>query len=224
MFLLYACSRFHKYKLQFIIMPHKKKTTEKTRKPTTVGTRNLEKLIRDSVRSEMTAQQTRKRTTDAYTQRLHDTDAKVTEFIQQAIAETTRAYRLSVNSFIISYIAAFLILLVGIIQIFIFYFDENKSMVIPSIFIAGSIIWMMSLQNRNLAKNNRSLVNNLAKLNIIFAAYTRQIHQVDAVFEEIVGSSEGITVPIAEQLLSNLQDAMAEAMNSITSISMELEE
>lgn len=204
-------------------MPPKTKTTKSTRTTLTIDTRKLEKLIRDSVHSEMTAQQSRKRTADAYTQRLNDTDTKVTAFIQQAITETTRAYRLSVNSFIFSYISAFLLLATGIVLVF-FSPKEDQSMLVPGIFIAGSIIWMISLQNRNLSKNNRSLVTNLAKLNIIFAGYTRQIHQVDAVFEEIVGSSDGITVPVAEQLLNNLQEAMADAMSSVSAISVELEE
>ena len=204
-------------------MPPKKQPTRTTHQTAIVDTRKLEKLIRDTVRSEIESHQSRTRTTDAYIQKLNITDAKVTEFIQQAITETTRAYRLSVNSYKASYTAAFLILVVGVVLIF-FNPMEDKTILVPSIFIAVSIIWMLSLQNRNLARNNRSLVNNLAKLNIIFAGYIRQIHQVDAVFEEIAGSNEGITIQTAEQLLNNLQEAMAEAMSSVTTISIEIEE
>ena len=204
-------------------MPPKNNITKAPRATSEIDTRKLEKLIRESVRSEMNNQQSRKRTTDAYTQRLQDTDAKVTEFIQHAINETTRAYRLSVNSFIINYVAAFLVLLSGILLIS-FGVNDDKLFIIAIVFVAGSIIWIINLQNRNLAKNNRSLVNNLAKLNIIFAGYIRQIHQVDAVFEGLVGNSDETTSEVAEKLLNNLQDAMAEAMSAVTSLSNELED
>jgi hypothetical protein len=187
-----------------------------------IDTEELEKLIRDSVRSEMSAQQSRKQATNTYAQKLLETDTKVTEFIQNAINETTRAYRLSVNSYFISYVAAFILLLAGIILIT--FTEDDGYIVIPGIFIIGSIIWMVSLQNRNIGRNNRSLVNNLAKLNIIFAGYTRQIHQVDALFEEMVANSNQNTSELAEKLLNNLQDAMAEAMNAVTAISIETEE
>jgi len=204
-------------------MPHKKRTSRiQATTSVMIDTEELEKLIRDSVRSEMSAQQSRKQATNTYAQKLLETDTKVTEFIQNAINETTRAYRLSVNSYFISYVAAFILLLAGIILIT--FTEDDGYIVIPGIFIIGSIIWMVSLQNRNIGRNNRSLVNNLAKLNIIFAGYTRQIHQVDALFEEMVANSNQNTSELAEKLLNNLQDAMAEAMNAVTAISIETEE
>jgi hypothetical protein len=183
---------------------------------------DLEKLIRDSIRSEISAKHSRQRTTETYAQRLIETDKKVTEFIQRAITETTRAYSLSVYSFVFSYIAAFLILITGLVLIFLEKGDNYIA--ISGIFIFGSIVWMISLQSKNFSKNNRSLVNNLAKLNIIFAGYTRQIHQVDALFEELVENDPMVKTEIAEKLLSDLQDIMAEAMSAITAISIELEE
>jgi polyhydroxyalkanoate synthesis regulator phasin len=189
---------------------------------TTANTRRLEKLIRETVRSEISNQQAHRRATDNYSQRLQEADAKVTEFIQQAITETTRAYRISINSFLASHVAAFVILFAGILLLS----NSNTgeiSFIIAIVFIIGSIIWIISLQNRSLAKSNRSLVNNLAKLNIIFAGYIRQIHQVDAVFESLFENSE-ISSDVAEKLLNNLQDAMSEAMSAVSAISMELEE
>ena len=203
-------------------MPPKKKTTVTPRTTTPIETRKLEKLIRDTMRSEMTAQQSRNRTADAYIQRLHDTDARITDFIQQAITETSHAYRLSVNSFVISYVAAFLILMAGILLIS-FGANTDRLFVIAVIFIVVSIIWMITLQNRNLTKNNRSSVNNLAKLNIIFAGYIRQIHQIDALFEELRQSDNGITFQATEQLLNSLQDAMAEAITATAAASNELD-
>lgn len=208
---------------ELIIMPPTKKTTKTTRQTAILDTRKLEKLIRDSVRSEMAAQQSRRRATDNYSQKLQDTDAKVTEFIEQAISETTRAHKISVDSLYVGYLAAIFILTAGL-TLALLNINDLKLFTIAILFVVIGGIWIISLQNRNLSKNNRSLVNNLAKLNIIFAGYIRQIHQVDTVFEEIAGSTEGITVQTAEQLLDNLQEAMAEAMSSVSSISMELEE
>ena len=204
-------------------MPPKTQTTKATPTILRADTRKLEKLIRDTVRSEMASQQTRKRATDAYIQRMLDTDTKVTEFIQRAIVETIHAYRMSVNSFVISYLAALLILITGLVLLF-YTVQDDKPIVVPSIFVAVGIVWMINLQSRNLASNNRALVNNLAKLNIIFAGYIRQIHQVDVVFEELLGNNDEINPEIAERMLNNLQDAMAEAMSAVTALSTELED
>jgi hypothetical protein len=201
--------------------PKKQKKRANRTRSDAIDFEKLEKLIRNSVRSEISGQQSRQHTTDTYAQRLLETDRKVTEFIQQAITETTHTSKLSVYSYIFSYVAALLILLTGVKLIFS---DGNNSTVISGIFIVGGILWMISLQGRNLAKNNRSLVNNLAKLNIIFAGYTRQIHQVDALFEEMVGNNGQMTTETAEKLLNNLQDAMSEAMSAVTTISIETEE
>lgn len=203
-------------------MPPKKQTakTPSARPPSQTNTRSLEKLIQETIRSEMAAQQSRKETTNAYTQRLNVIDTKVTEFIQQAINETTRAYRLSVDSLFIGYLAAFFILVFGL-ALAIFYTNSSQLFTIAILFIAIGLIWVISIRNRNITKNNKSLVNNLAKLNIIFAGYIRQLHQVDTVFEAIVGSGREISPEMAEQLLNSLQDTMAEALSSITAITNE---
>jgi Flp pilus assembly protein TadB len=203
-------------------MPPKKQTAKRTttRTSSQAETRRLEKLIRETIHSEMAAQQSRKETTNTYIQRLDDIDKKVTEFIEQAINETTRAYRLSVDSLFIGYLAAFFILVFGL-ALAIFYTNSSQLFTIAILFIAIGLIWVISLRNRNITKNNKSLVNNLAKLNIIFAGYIRQLHQVDMVFEAIVGSGKEISSEKAEQLLNSLQDTMAEAMNSVTSITNE---
>ena len=176
----------------------------------------ITETVRNAVRKEMEAYQSRKHTLEGYTQRLHDTDAKVTDFIQQAITETTRAYRLTVNSYIVSHLAAFFILLAGLVLIFLVKGKNEGLFPVALLFIVGSVIWFISLQNRSPVKNSRYMVNHLAKLNVIFAGYIRQIHQVDAVFEEIVGNRQEITPQLAEQLLNNLQDAMSEAMTAIS--------
>jgi hypothetical protein len=201
-------------------MPPKKKTTRASRATKSDNTQKLEMLIRESVHSEISTQQSHKNATDAYIQRLHDTDARVTEFIQQAINETTHAYRLSIYSLFIGHLVAFFLMFGGLL-LAILTINKLELFIIALLFIAISVIWTINLQNRNLSKNNRSLVNSLAKLNIIFAGYLRQIHQIDALFEELLRKGDGITVQDVEQLLNNLQDAVAEAMSAITTTNIE---
>jgi hypothetical protein len=182
---------------------------------------SFEEQIRASVRDEVNLQQSRRRTTEDYIQRLHDTDMKVTEFIQQAITETVRAYRLSVNSYIISHLAALAVLASGLSLNFI-------KRIAPEVFtfsiilVTSSVIWIISLQYRNPVKNSRYMINHLAKLNVIIAGYVRQIHQVDIIFEDLVENNKDITPQVAENLLNNLQDAMTEAINAISMMSTEL--
>jgi len=174
-------------------------------------------IVREAVRKEMDNQRLRKVTSDSYTQRLEGMDAKVTGFIQQSIEETTRAYRYSVTSYVVSHIVALSILIAGAVMLFSGNMLDNTAAISLGLIAIGSL-WIISLQNRNPVKNSRHMVNHLAKLNVIFAGYIRQIHQVDAVFEEFVASGKELTVPVVQQLLSNLQDAMTEAMNAITAM------
>jgi hypothetical protein len=173
--------------------------------------------VRGIVRKEISSYQNGQTTTNSYKTKLQATDEKVSGFIQQAISETARAYRLTVNSYIFSHIAAFLVLVAGLALIFISNGAGNLFPVAAAL-ILGSILWIITLQNRNPVKNSRYMVNHLAKLNVIFAGYIRQIHQVDAVFEEIIGNGRDFTHQEAEQLLSNLQDAMSDAMSAISGL------
>jgi hypothetical protein len=173
--------------------------------------------VRDIVRKEISSYQNSQTTTNGYKTKLQATDEKVSGFIQQAISETARAYRLTVNSYIFSHAAAFFVLIAGLTLIFVSKGAGNLFPVSVAL-ILGSILWIITLQNRNPVKNSRYMVNHLAKLNVIFAGYIRQIHQVDAVFEEIIGSGKDFTNQEAEQLLSNLQDAMSDAMTAISAL------
>ena len=42
------------------------------------------------------------------------------------------------------------------------------------------------------------------------------MHQMDLVYEGLVKNGNGITLQDAEQLLTNLQDVMAEALSAVT--------
>jgi len=99
--------------------------------------------------------------------------------------------------------------------------DKSGLFTVVFIFITAGIMWFISRQTHNLSRSRRIYVNNLAKLNIIFTSYFRQIHQMDSVFEGLVKTSTGITIQDAEQLLTNLQDVMTEALSAVTQTSNE---
>jgi hypothetical protein len=181
------------------------------------------KDVRDAVRQEMDDHQTRRRSTDAYIQKLHEADAKITEFIQQAIKETTRAYRLSVNLYFISQGVAFLILLVGL-ALFVIKPDMPNLLTVAMILIAVSLIWAISMQRNNPVKNSRHMVNHLAKLNIIFAGYIREMHLTDAYFERLYSSGTEIDLKKAEHMLNNLQDLVSEGTSNVTQVTNDADE
>ena len=202
-------------------MPRKR--TRTVRQGASNDARKLERLIRDSVRSEIDAQQSRRRTIDSYTQRLQETDAKVIEFIQQAISETTRAYRFTVDSYVANHVLAFFVLIAGLALIFVVG-PKSEFFLLALMLAASGAIWVITLQYHSPVKNSNHMVNRLAKLNIIFAGYIRQIRQVDSVFEEFLDNDEDLDPQMAEQLLNNLQDAVSEAMNMVSLASNEMDD
>jgi len=202
-------------------MPRKR--TRTVRQGASNDARKLERLIRDSVRSEIDAQQSRRRTIDSYTQRLQETDAKVIEFIQQAISETTRAYRFTVDSYVANHVLAFFVLIAGLALIFVVG-PKSEFFLLALMLAASGAIWVITLQYHSPVKNSNHMVTRLAKLNIIFAGYIRQIRQVDSVFEEFLDNDEDLDPQMAEQLLNNLQDAVSEAMNMVSLASNEMDD
>ncbi len=179
--------------------------------------------VQEAVRKEMNAEYSRRRTLDTYVNRIDETDSKVIGFIQQVMKETTRAFRTTVALYVISYLVAVLALVTGLVLI-PFQSPTNYFLLLSIVCIIGGVIGIIYLQNRNPVKSIRYMIDNLVKLNVIFAGYIRQIHQVDAVFEDMFAEGKEIEPAVAEQMLSHLQDAMAETLNSISTMSIELTE
>lgn len=183
----------------------------------------LTRQVREAVRKEMNAEYSRRRTLDTYASSVDEADSKVTDFIQQVIKETTRAFRTMVALYVVSYLAAVLALVSGLFLI-PFQSQTNNFLLLAIVCIIGGVIGIIYMQNRNPVRSVRYMIDNLVKLNIIFAGYIRQIHQVDAVFEDMFASGKEIEPAAAEQMLSHLQDAMAEAMSAISQFSSDMHE
>lgn len=182
----------------------------------------LTNQVREAVRKELNAQTARERTLDSYANRLEEADKQVTEFIQQVIKETTRAFRTIVTLYVVSYLVAVLTLVSGLFLI-PFQSQTNNFLLLAIVCIIGGVIGIIYLQNHNPVKSVRYMVDSLVKLNIIFAGYIRQIHQVDAVFGDMFARGKEIEPAATEQMLSHLQDAMAEAMSAISQVSSDMD-
>ena len=184
----------------------------------------LTSQIREAVRREMSSNYSRKRTLHNYANRLAIADSSVTEFIQQVIRETTQAFRTTVRLYVVSYLVVTFTLVGGLLFILVPSLNNNLSTVAAVAIVVGGVIGLIYLQSHNPVKNVRYMIDNLVKLNVIFAGYIRQIHQVDAVFEDMFTEGREINPAAAEQMLNHLQDAMAEAMSAISQISSEMNE
>jgi ABC-type multidrug transport system fused ATPase/permease subunit len=167
-------------------------------------------------------QKSRKNILTEYSDRLSKIDNKVLEFVQKVVRETTIAYRTTLYFYTFSSVISAVILGVGLYLIFVP--SQANNLLFALICIIGGIISLIYLQNRNPMKNVSHLVNNLVRINIIFAGYERQIHQVDAIFEDIFSTEGKVEPKILEDMLSHLQDAMAEAMVAISRVSNDFEE
>jgi len=203
-------------------MPPKAKRPTRKRTNSGIDTRKLETLIREAVRSELISQSSRTQTTESYTKRLQDTDSKVTSFIEQAINETTRAYRLAIDTYRANQYSALLVLVTGLLLSFVL--GPGHDFFVLALLVAGcGLIWNLFLQGRSPVKHTRQIVDHLARLNVIFAGYIRQVHQIDSVFEELIRNGKGISPQTAEQLLNNIQDTMTDAMNAISATASDLD-
>jgi hypothetical protein len=67
------------------------------------------------------------------------------------------------------------------------------------------------------------LMLNAMKLNIVYSGYTRQIHQIDVAFKELLSNTEGIDPLKLEEMLKYLQDAIDEATNAISEVANDIE-
>ncbi len=165
----------------------------------------------------------RKRALLKYSRKLTDVDNRMTDFVQQLVKETVSAYHLTKYLYIISFIAVLSVLSAGLYILF-FQSNQDKLFSLIPICIISSVIGLIFLQSRNPVRNTRSFIASLAKLNIIFSGYIRQIHQVDIVFEDMISSEKDIDTAVTEQMLNSLQEVTTEAMIAISQLSNDIGE
>jgi FtsH-binding integral membrane protein len=156
---------------------------------------------------------------EAYSNRLDEADKQVVDFVKKIIDETTWTYRVTVYTYISSYIIFSLILISGLILL-VFQQNKNNQNLIALTWacILGGLFALIFLSVRNPIKQVRHLISDLVKLNVVYSGYLRQTHQVDTVFKFIFRDSKKIDNAELQSMLSYLQDIVAEAMNGVSTV------
>ena len=86
----------------------------------------------------------------------------------------------------------------------------------------AGIILLLIMVNRDPVRRVNHFVNNLARLNIGFTGYVRQIQQVDATFRGMYLSTNEFTIDQMEQTLERIQDSMDNALENVSQIMDEM--
>jgi hypothetical protein len=172
-------------------------------------------------------------TLDSYSQQLADVDRQVTRLVQRTVSQTTVSYWVTFVLYVMSFVIA--IGLVGFGLYFTFLQKQNNMIdeaslnavdfsIAGILCIAGGLITILVILNRNPLKNMRYLMSNMIKLNVVFSGYIRQIHQVDLVFKNLFVNKGDIATDELEEMFGYLQDAVDEAMSAISQTLNEIED
>ncbi len=177
-----------------------------------------EKEISDAVAKALSNLYPRMQALNDYSAHLAESDARVSKFIEDIIKQTHWTYEVSVWIYIFSYVTAIGSFIFGLLLFF------QNQMFFALLCVFGGLIILFFLINRNPLKNVRYLVNNLIKLNILYMGYTRQIHQVDATFKDLLSKTDGVDSEKMEKMLGHIQSAVDEVMASISQLMDDLQE
>ena len=174
--------------------------------------------ISDAIAKALTALYPKIQALNEYSTYLEDSDKNVNGFIEGVITQTQSTYRTTIRLYTLTYSVALASIVAGLVL----FFFENTLLAITCI-LTGLIV-LLFLVNRSPIKNIRYLVNNLVKLNVLYMGYTRQIHQVDATFKNLLSNTNGIDPAKMEEMLGHIQAAVDETMNAISLILDEMQD
>ena len=177
-----------------------------------------EKEISDAVAKALSNLYPRMQALNDYSAHLTESDARVSKFIEDVIKQTHWTYEVSVWIYIFSYVTAIGSFIFGLLLFF------QNQMFFALLCVFGGLIILFFLINRNPLKNVRYLVNNMVKLYILYVGYTRQIHQVDATFKDMLSKTDGIDTKKMEEMLGHVQLAIDETLSAISHLTNEMEE
>lgn len=177
-----------------------------------------EKAISDAVAKALSNLYPRMQALNDYSAHLAESDARVSKFIEDVIKQTQWTYEVSVWIYIFSYVTAIGAFIFGLLLFF------QNQIFLGLLCAIGGLIILLFLVNRNPLKNIRYLVNNMVKLNILYVGYTRQIHQVDATFKDMLSKSDGIDTKKMEEMMGYIQVAIDESLSTISHLMNEADE
>lgn len=176
-----------------------------------------EKEISDAVAKALSNLYPRMQALNDYSAHLAESDARVSKFIEDVIKQTQWTYEVSIWIHIFSYATGVGAFILGLLLFF------QNQIFFSLLCTIGGLIVLLFLINRSPLKNIRYLVNNMVKLNILYVGYTRQIHQVDATFKDMLSKNEGIDAKKMEEMLGYVQAAVDEALNAVSQLANEEE-
>ena len=155
------------------------------------------------------------RSAEAYYQNLQLSNQKSLQYFQDVIKHIYIAFASSILLYGLTYLLALAALIVGLVTILN---SESENQVWAAVSIFVGIVILLFLIRKDPLRNTFDLINNLARFNVIFTGYMRQIHQVDATFREMFLSADEITLEDLETVLSRIQLTIDNALDSMNQI------
>lgn len=162
------------------------------------------------------------RALESYSRSLQREDANSIQYFQEIIKQIRHSYLLNNWLYVTTYILAVSSIGFGLYLLIANQAIQN-SQTIGVLILAAGTITIITLSRRDPAKNIRILINNLAKLNITYLGYIRQIQQADIVFIDMVMGSTKFGPKEAENALKQVQDIVDQALDGINQILEEMD-
>lgn len=152
------------------------------------------------------------RATEAYFQSLQGANERSLQYFRETIYHTSFAFLSSIILYALTYLISLSAIVVGLILLF----DEtNRREFWAGGCIMGGIILLIIMINRDPIRNSYHLINNLARLNIVFTGYVRQIHQIDATFRGMYMDIDHFELDQMEAVSLRIQEAMENALEGV---------
>ena len=201
----------------------KKKKQEETNKPNSADQHSskVDRLISN----ESILQYEKVRAIETYSKALKEESAKSQQQFQEVLKKIHSSYEISIQLYQrMFWVAVFLLLvglIVGILQLFVNTTKDATWLIF--LCLAGGTILIIFSRNRDSFYKVRYLVNNLAKLNVVFAGYFHQMQQVDMYLINLFLSIDDLSIVDVEDSLKRVQDIIDRALEGVTEITEEID-
>ncbi len=183
-----------------------------------VGTQNLPNT---SIPSGLSILQFEKiRVTEAYYRSLQEANQDTLKHFQSTLHNSSIAYIVSITTFALTYLVAIVSIIIGFVFLFI---RPNNNQLWAGGCVAGGIILLIIMINRDPIQKAYTFINNLTRLNVVYTGFIRQIHQVDAAFGGMFLYAEGFDMDKVEEMLLRSQGAVNSTLESINQIMDEVD-
>jgi hypothetical protein len=202
-------------------------TPEKKKQPRRVKSISPEPSVQESTQTRLKkaeldfSRYEKFRAAEAYFSSLQETNQRSLQYFQDTIQHTFYAFYASIILYVLTYVTTLGALIAGLVLIL----DPNTNRLLwaTGCLIGGGGLLVL-LINRDPIRSSRHFVNNLARLNIVFTGFIRQIHQVDATFRGIFLSTDEYTIDDMELMLARVHESVEDALDNINQVLEDLED